>query len=94
LDLLLLEKEYWQAIRRCCDDASAPFDASPNPYTAFKRAGQVQVAGLMKRPDGMNMPPFWAMYVAVPKLEEAVGQHRPKNALRGRRKSARRHGTS
>jgi uncharacterized protein len=51
---------------------SAPFDASPNPYTVFKRSGQVQVAGLMKRPDDMNMPPFWAMYVAVPKLEEAV----------------------
>jgi predicted enzyme related to lactoylglutathione lyase len=53
---------------------SAPFDASPNPYTVFKRSGQVQVAGLMKRPDGMNMPSFWAMYVAVPRLEEAVGQ--------------------
>ena len=26
----------------------------------------------MKTPEGMNMPPFWAMYVAVPKLEEAV----------------------
>jgi uncharacterized protein len=51
---------------------SAPFDASPTPYTTFKRRGDVQVAGLMKRPDGMNMPPFWAMYVAVPKLEEAV----------------------
>src|SRR5580765_7982632 len=51
---------------------SEPFAASPNPYTLFKRSGDVQVAGLMKRPDGMNMPPFWAMYVAVPKLEEAV----------------------
>jgi uncharacterized protein len=51
---------------------SAPFDASPTPYTTFKRSGDVQVAGLMKTPDGMNMPPFWAMYVAVPKLEEAV----------------------
>jgi predicted enzyme related to lactoylglutathione lyase len=26
----------------------------------------------MKTPEGMNMPPFWAMYVAVPKLEDAV----------------------
>jgi predicted enzyme related to lactoylglutathione lyase len=51
---------------------SAPFDASPEPYTTFKRRGDVQVAGLMKKPEGMNMPPFWAMYVAVPKLEEAV----------------------
>jgi predicted enzyme related to lactoylglutathione lyase len=51
---------------------SAPFEGSPNPYTVFKRSGEVQVAGLMKRPEGMNMPPFWSMYVAVPKLEEAV----------------------
>ena len=28
----------------------------------------------MKTPEGMNAPPFWAMYVGVPKLEEAVGQ--------------------
>jgi uncharacterized protein len=51
---------------------SAPFAESPDPYTIFKRRGDVGVAGLMKRPDGMNMPPFWAMYVAVPKLEDAV----------------------
>ena len=51
---------------------SEPFDASPNPYTQFKRSGRVAVAGLMQRPDGMNMPPFWAMYVSVPKLEDAV----------------------
>ena len=51
---------------------SAPFDASPNPYTIFKRRGDVGVAGLLKRPEGMNMPPFWAMYVGVPKLEAAL----------------------
>jgi uncharacterized protein len=51
---------------------SAPFDASPTPYTTFNRSGDVHAAGVMKTPDGMNMPPFWAMYVAVPKLEEAV----------------------
>ena len=51
---------------------SAPFDQSPNQYTVFKRAGDVQVAGLMPRPDGMNMPPFWAMYIAVPNLDDAV----------------------
>jgi predicted enzyme related to lactoylglutathione lyase len=53
---------------------SAPFEGAPQPYTIFKRSGQVHVAGLMKRPEGMTMPPFWAMYVAVPKLEEAVAQ--------------------
>ena len=51
---------------------SAPFPESPNPYTVFSRSGAVQVAGLMDRPEGMNMPPFWSMYVAVPKLEDAV----------------------
>jgi len=51
---------------------SAPFEGSPNPYTVFKRSSDVQVAGLMERPQGMNMPPFWAMYVAVPNLEEAI----------------------
>jgi len=51
---------------------SAPFAAASHPYTIFKRRGEAQVAGVMKKPDGMNMPPFWAMYVAVPNLEEAV----------------------
>jgi predicted enzyme related to lactoylglutathione lyase len=26
----------------------------------------------MERPQGMNMPPFWSMYIAVPNLDEAV----------------------
>ena len=51
---------------------SEPFSGSPEPYTVFKRSGGTQVAGLLKTPDGMNMPPFWAMYIAVPKLEDAV----------------------
>ena len=53
---------------------SEPFAGSPMPYTQFKRKGDVMVAGLMERPEGMNMPPFWSMYVAVPKLEDAVAQ--------------------
>jgi uncharacterized protein len=51
---------------------SAPFEGSPNPYKVLRRGGGVEVAGLMRRPEGMNMPPFWAMYVGVPNLEEAV----------------------
>ena len=51
---------------------SASFRGAPEPYNVFKRSGDVQVAGLMPTPKGMNMPPFWSMYVAVPKLEEAV----------------------
>jgi uncharacterized protein len=54
--------------------ASEPSSASPRPYTHFKPSGGAPVAGLMQRPDGMNMPPFWAMYIAVPKLEDAVAQ--------------------
>ena len=54
--------------------SSAPFAESPMPYTLFKRSGDVQVAGLMARPEGMNAPPFWAMYVGVPNLEKAVEQ--------------------
>ena len=54
--------------------SSAPFPQSPEPYTIFQRSGEVPVAGLMKTPEGMNAPPFWAMYVGVPKLEEAVGK--------------------
>jgi len=30
------------------------------------------VAGLMERPAGMHMPPFWSMYVAVPDLDKAA----------------------
>jgi uncharacterized protein len=51
---------------------SAPFPESPNPYSVFKRSGDTQVAGLMAIPQGMTAPPFWSMYVAVPKLEDAV----------------------
>jgi uncharacterized protein len=51
---------------------SAPFDQSPNPYTTFKRSGDVGVAGLMQTPQGMNMPPFWSMYIAVPDLDKAA----------------------
>jgi len=45
---------------------------SSQPYTLFKR-GSAGVAGLMERPQGMNMPPFWSMYIGVPDFQEAVG---------------------
>jgi predicted enzyme related to lactoylglutathione lyase len=51
---------------------SAPFAASPEPYTMMNRLEEIPVAGVMARPEGMNAPPFWAMYVGVPKLEEAA----------------------
>lgn len=51
---------------------SAPFEGSPQPYVMFQRSGGVSVAGLMPRPDDLQAPPFWAMYVGVPQLEEAA----------------------
>jgi predicted enzyme related to lactoylglutathione lyase len=51
---------------------TVPFDGSPSPYTVFQRSGNVGIGGLMKRPEGMNMPPFWAMYIGVPNFDEAV----------------------
>jgi predicted enzyme related to lactoylglutathione lyase len=51
---------------------SAPFAGSPQPYLEFNRSEGAPVAGMMTRPDGVNAPPFWAMYVGVPKLEEAA----------------------
>ena len=51
-----------------------PFKGAGHPYTALKRSGNVGVGGIMERPPEMKAPPFWAMYVAVPKLEEAVSK--------------------
>ena len=51
---------------------SAPFEGSPQPYTMFSRSGEVPVAGLMTKPAELDAPPFWAMYVGVPRLEEAA----------------------
>ena len=51
---------------------TAPFEGSPDPYTMFQRSGEVPVAGLMTTPKEVNAPPFWAMYVGVPNLEQAA----------------------
>jgi len=51
---------------------SAPFEGSPQPYTTFNRSGETPVAGLMTKPDDLSAPPFWSMYVGVPKLEEGA----------------------
>jgi uncharacterized protein len=50
-----------------------PFPGAGKPYTALNRGG-VGIGGILERPAEMKAPPFWAMYVAVPKLEEAVAQ--------------------
>ena len=51
---------------------SAPMPNSPMQYTIFNRAGDKGTAGLMERPEGMNFPPFWAMYIGVPDFAAAV----------------------
>jgi hypothetical protein len=53
---------------------SAPFPGASHPYTMFNRSGGIAVAGVMTRPEGMNAPPFWAMYVGVPKLEDGAAR--------------------
>ena len=49
-----------------------PFPGAGQPYTALNRSGNVGVGGIMNRPADVKAPPFWAMYIAVPKLEDAV----------------------
>jgi predicted enzyme related to lactoylglutathione lyase len=51
-----------------------PFTGSPMPYVQFKRAGGSGVAGLMEKPAEIKMPPFWAIYIAVPDLGEALAR--------------------
>ena len=53
---------------------TAPFEGAGQPYTMFNRGGDTPVGGVMTRPDEMKAPPFWAMYVGVPRLEEAARQ--------------------
>ena len=51
---------------------TSPFDNGRHPYTMFNRSGQVPIAGVMTKPDEVKAPPFWAMYVGVPNIEEAA----------------------
>ena len=51
---------------------TAPFDGAGQPSTIFNRAGDVGVGGVMTKPAEMKAPPFWAMYIGVPKLEEGA----------------------
>ena len=51
---------------------AVPFEGSPQPYSMFTRSGEVPVAGFMTKPDEVDAPPFWAMYIGVPALEDAA----------------------
>jgi predicted enzyme related to lactoylglutathione lyase len=49
-----------------------PFGDASGPYTLFSRDDDVPVGGVMTRPGDYKGPPFWAMYVGVPNLEDAA----------------------
>ena len=49
-----------------------PFAGAGQPYTALNRNGKIGIGGILNRPAQVKAPPFWAMYIAVPKLEDAV----------------------
>jgi hypothetical protein len=51
---------------------TSAFDQSPNPYRMWHRGDGTPIGGLMTVPQGMNFPPHWEMYVAVPHLDQAV----------------------
>ena len=51
---------------------ASPFEGAGRPYTMFNRSGDVAIAGVMTKPDEVQAPPFWAMYVGVPKIEDAA----------------------
>jgi hypothetical protein len=53
---------------------TAPFAGAGLPYTMFNRSGDVSVGGVMTRPDEVKAPPFWAMYVGVPNIEEVAAR--------------------
>ena len=53
---------------------TSPFAATGQPYTMFSRSGDVSIGGVMTKPAEVKAPPFWAMYIGVPKLEEAAAQ--------------------
>ena len=51
-----------------------PFAGAGQPYEMWARPGDVTIGGVMKIPEGMNFPPHWEMYVAVPKIEDAIAK--------------------
>src|SRR5262252_6738844 len=53
---------------------TTPFEGAGQPYTMFNRSGDVPIGGVMTKPNEVKAAPFWAMYVGVPKIEEAASQ--------------------
>jgi predicted enzyme related to lactoylglutathione lyase len=52
----------------------SPFEGAKHPYTMFNRSGDTPIAGVMTKPAEVKAPPFWAMYIGVPRLEEAAAR--------------------
>jgi predicted enzyme related to lactoylglutathione lyase len=51
---------------------TSPFAGAGQPYSMFNRSGDVPIGGVMTTPSEMKAPPFWTMYIGVPKLEDAA----------------------
>ena len=51
---------------------TTPFEGAGQPYTMFNRGTDLSVGGVMTKPSEVKAPPFWAMYVGVPKIEDAA----------------------
>jgi hypothetical protein len=49
-----------------------PFDGAGQPYTMFDRGPELAIGGVMTRPEEIKAPPFWAMYIGVPRIEDAA----------------------
>jgi uncharacterized protein len=55
---------------------TAPYENARHPYTVFNRAESVGIGGVMAKPPEVKAPPFWAMYIGAPKLEEVAAHIR------------------
>ena len=54
-----------------------PFDGLGMPYSMFTRSGDTMIAGAMTLPPELaqhGVPPHWALYVGVDKIEPAVNE--------------------
>jgi predicted enzyme related to lactoylglutathione lyase len=53
---------------------TAPFDGASAPYTVLNDKAGAGVGGIMRLPDGMNVPPHWVMYLGVPDIDQAIAR--------------------
>ena len=53
---------------------TSPMEGIGQPYTMFKRSGDQSTGGVMAKPPEVKAPPFWAMYIATPELEETAAK--------------------